>query len=659
MKEKKPVRPPVRPPKHLVLTITKAGLRKSFSRRILSQTGKRLAKHNVNPSLLENVLDHRKRVDQALLAADLEREKEICEVKCTQAMSAVDAFDVKRNADRLIGQAQADRAHLDNHFALQTERNQAQLRDNETALQVNQERQTAVAQELKKSPSSTAKVKIQQWYLYPILALLVWVEAQTMIGAFLTTGMPMKYAVPSGYSVGIALVLLSKYLGKCLRQGYRKDDYGKWIWSAMIIGVCIEVSYGVGSMRAEFLAQETGTTASFSDTMFFATLNLLMCMLATAISYFSTHRNLELTKTWNALIDEAKELKAAQDQLHAQGHETKETYGQSLRDLHETYQVKVQALHDRADELLRQKELAEQEVTSIAVPLANLQAAISAQKDADFALATLSYNLQKGKQSRPRKSIWPFRQMSTAVMMLLMLVGFTGCDLFTGEDHHPGAPITTEMHVLVDRSTSFRQSSAPFTDADLWRLADLNSSRNDVFNGLRLIGKPMNGVFISREFRQEIKPADPDAVNPFLRKKQLQEWFDQVGGFTQALHRIEDHGGASELWIPVTEALKALARSSADRRILILSTDYLECSNRLCFADDKTARLLQDEPYSLVEQLETTLAPMPDDLTGIDVYMLVSVSSESMSGFAHELVSFWQWAVFEARGANVTVSANL
>lgn len=144
--------------------------------------------------------------------------------------------------------------------------------------------------------------------------------------------------------------------------------------------------------------------------------------------------------------------------------------------------------------------------------------------------------------------------------------------------------------------------------------------------------------------------------NQFKRERSIAAFSDSVA--TMINNAISFTGGKpqSSVYLPIARELRYLAETSAERRILIVSSDLMEHQPGMSFYDKTTFALLTQNSDSL-EQLLEHKAPLPS-LDGIKVYFIYQ-PTDTYHDQQYQVVSTFYKNMLEQKGATVSITANL
>ena len=112
----------------------------------------------------------------------------------------------------------------------------------------------------------------------------------------------------------------------------------------------------------------------------------------------------------------------------------------------------------------------------------------------------------------------------------------------------------------------------------------------------------------------------------------------------------------SSVFLPIANALNELARSKAQRRVLLIYSDLMENTMDISFYTKKQFQLLTTNPDSIKKQFEhlQTL----QNLNGIEVNFIYQ-PTDSQNDKVFAIVSAFYKKLFEDKGAKVNISANI
>ncbi|MCC6283650.1 MAG: hypothetical protein IT262_23800 [Saprospiraceae bacterium] len=238
-----------------------------------------------------------------------------------------------------------------------------------------------------------------------------------------------------------------------------------------------------------------------------------------------------------------------------------------------------------------------------------------------------------------------------AFFAAVAIAGASGCGT--------SRPYTTAVSVLCDvsekeytDSAGYRKDRAMFTgfivgdtskpgnEGGYIRLTALNAlSQNTVHSAT--LPSPEAGILGSNPLNRK------DEINAF--QQQVTAIFDNFG------RAYRKDAGQSKIYQGLCRELTRLADDKADRKIMVVYSDFLENSALFSLYPPHNLKYLQD-PIQFADSVLRQDCPLPN-LNGIDIY-LVAYRTESNDEAVNQALKFWE-TVLEHAGARVESGAGL
>jgi hypothetical protein len=209
----------------------------------------------------------------------------------------------------------------------------------------------------------------------------------------------------------------------------------------------------------------------------------------------------------------------------------------------------------------------------------------------------------------------------------------------------------TEVVLMHDRTQEF---SARIIAADITPLFELDK---DKWSGARFRSLDVTDVSYNpaTEFVLE-KGGSQLLSNSFDRDKQAKKFESEVTVRVDSLSSDTVGKPRSSIYIPLARELNLLAKSTSEKKYLILFSDLLENTDGVSFYRKQTLSLLQVNPDTIASAL---LAKMPlENLSGITVYLIYQPEN-ALDDDTFRITSNFFKTLLEQHGATVIVGANL
>lgn len=528
----------------------------------------------------------------------------------------------------------------------------------ETALDQVNERIGKQAEKLEISPESDALPTKFPWVL-PVLAVIAVADWFGIASTLSVLGLSKFEANVMAFFYGIVITFCAHAVGKFLRHRKAKD-----VVAAVAISIPPLVGViGLASLRAEFLAANTNLDVTSMHVVTLAAFMVGGFIAGVIVGFLGTVRELNLVHAFNKSVRHRSALHHILRQIPGRRTEVGEVHSQMLTKIHEESTSAWEAVvRETSDRLAAEYEIAARNYYHLEKAVDEVKKGHQAKLDAKIAWLEANYQLAGGKLEKPTEtassngvSSHPHRaaRVASVLAMALVMLFASGCEAITG-----GTPAQeTELIVLHDRSTSFLDPATQlYTDAELLNLAEIDTVGERVYNGLKFTGSIIDGAFVSRSFHNQL-PASPPGENIFLRKDRVKEWYPTFR-YALNLHIVPAQSDATNVIDPLAEALTQLVESESDRKILLLVSDMVHCeTGGLCLSGSSTYADLVADPSKVEDQIEA-VAPLPDDLEGIEIILLTAVESSAESQELRTIIRFWK-RLFVDRGAGVRVMTNL
>lgn len=213
-------------------------------------------------------------------------------------------------------------------------------------------------------------------------------------------------------------------------------------------------------------------------------------------------------------------------------------------------------------------------------------------------------------------------------------------------------PTTTEIVVVYDITDSL--FSKPSADEIISRFGlDTNTSNGAEFRLLTVSDVTYNKI---ESATLEPVTTGKWSSNDFTRKKEIKAFEEKIRSILASAIRDSTPKKFSSVYKPIANELNRLSTSKTENKILLVYSDLMEHEKEMSFYDKRTLNLLKTKPEEIRIYLESQL-PL-ESLAGITIYFLYQPSNAEKD-FQFHIVSQFYKNLFEEKGANVIIEANL
>lgn len=212
-------------------------------------------------------------------------------------------------------------------------------------------------------------------------------------------------------------------------------------------------------------------------------------------------------------------------------------------------------------------------------------------------------------------------------------------------------PATTEASVL--RDVTDKHLAAPDTN-EILSLFDLSGGNK--WNGAVFHFADLSDVSYNRTSEAKIKPAGMWLSNEFERSTEIKNFKKEISKILIDTGNENSGKRNSSVYLPIAGELNRLAKSKAQKRVLLIYSDLMENTTDVSFYNKKTLAKLQINPEAIRKYFEGLQALQ--NLSGIEVYFIYQ-PADSESDKVFTAVSAFYKKLLEGKGAKVNISANI
>jgi hypothetical protein len=210
---------------------------------------------------------------------------------------------------------------------------------------------------------------------------------------------------------------------------------------------------------------------------------------------------------------------------------------------------------------------------------------------------------------------------------------------------------TIEVSVLGDVTEKLLAQPNPSETLPLFHL------NADPLDGAEFSYANMSDVSLNRRTAFSLaQGGNSITTNQFDRKREVQKFEKSVTGFFDSLSTDTIGRDHSSVYLAIVQELNRLAKSKADRKILLVYSDLMENTQSVSFYDKRMISLLHSSPNTISGLLFSQL-PI-QNISGIEVHFVYQPKNANDDN-AFRVVSGFYKKILEAKGAIVFISANL
>ncbi len=233
------------------------------------------------------------------------------------------------------------------------------------------------------------------------------------------------------------------------------------------------------------------------------------------------------------------------------------------------------------------------------------------------------------------------------IISVLSLAILTGCQTPQSKE--------VEVSIMFDITSSIENKEMDITTGDVLGIFDLKDSP---YNHGKLRISSLSETHLSKIKQVKLPPVvSMNSYNKYSRENKINNFTQGVDSLLYEVNLLDKGKQASSLFIPISRELARLANSDADEKVLVCFTDLFENSAPMfsVYSETEFERLVQN-PSELTGLLSSN-APLPEDLAGVQVYLIYNPVLDTDKGFL--VISQWYKKLLESKGAEVNIGANL
>lgn len=185
-------------------------------------------------------------------------------------------------------------------------------------------------------------------------------------------------------------------------------------------------------------------------------------------------------------------------------------------------------------------------------------------------------------------------------------------------------------------------------------IAFLNASHK--WDGINFTLSSISDVSISKTQKVFIPAQSRWLGNEIKRTRDLKEFYTRV---QELLARSSDDSigrKQTSVYLPMVTSLTSLAKSSSNKKVLIVYSDLMENTNEVSFYDPHTLSELKSKREAVMDGLGASMH-LPS-LAGVGVVFVFQPNNTS-EDYAYRIVSGFYKSMLENKGAHVIITSNL
>lgn len=216
------------------------------------------------------------------------------------------------------------------------------------------------------------------------------------------------------------------------------------------------------------------------------------------------------------------------------------------------------------------------------------------------------------------------------------------------------SPVNTQVSLLVDLTGSYKDN-ANIDSEKILRLFSLESIDN--YGSFRT--DYISDVNYSNVQQASVPPINSMIeYNEFEREGKLMHFKKQVTSMIEKTNTTKRGKPSSAVYIPIAREINRIARTNANRKVVVIYSDLFENSPFFRFFENQNLKLLLNNPVQ-VQQLFQKQQPLNEDLTGVHIYIVYQAPNQETSQIFQLFSNRVYKPMLEDRGAEVTIGANL
>lgn len=230
---------------------------------------------------------------------------------------------------------------------------------------------------------------------------------------------------------------------------------------------------------------------------------------------------------------------------------------------------------------------------------------------------------------------------------ILCLVTLMGCQTPPSEE--------IDFSIYFDKTGSVDQHKTAITTNDILEIFNL---KENPFNYGKVRISTLSDTHLSKVSQVKLNPiASMGEYQQYIREAEIHNFVMETDSILIDLQNMKSGKPASSIFIPIHNELRRLSSSKATQKYLCVFSDLFENSSSLfsVYSEKEFADFLKN-PAKLSEFI-LEKAPLPDDLSGIKIYIIHNPVLDTDSEFL--AISQWFKNLLESKIGEVFIGANL
>lgn len=211
------------------------------------------------------------------------------------------------------------------------------------------------------------------------------------------------------------------------------------------------------------------------------------------------------------------------------------------------------------------------------------------------------------------------------------------------------------VYSLIDVTASAKnqEHGMNLTTKQLRRLFDLDSNPKKKVSYYQSL---ITETHLNKVFSAHLPSASPNGYNKFKRAHKIKMFMSEIDTALQELNHVKYGRQTSSIFIPVAQTINKIARTNADKQVLLLNSDLFENTFILSKYDKAQMKKIANAPKSLEEILDRE-TPVNHRLDKMTIYIVHQPDIETDEDFYIISQIYKNW--LEQKGAHVEITANL
>lgn len=233
------------------------------------------------------------------------------------------------------------------------------------------------------------------------------------------------------------------------------------------------------------------------------------------------------------------------------------------------------------------------------------------------------------------------------VMIAIGLIGIIALGACANMDNRTSTEYSL-IRDLTDSTIVLPNEDEIITDLDI---------KTNIWNGINFNFFNVSDVSYTPHWRIVlVKGGKRIASSEFSRKREINTFKARLSALLDSAQSDIPGRTHSSIYIPIVEELTRMSNSNADRKVLVVYSDLMENTQDISFYNSRTFAELGSNPEKVKAKLLAE-AKLPN-LSGISIHFVHEPkNAKDDANFRRVSELFRQ--MFEAQGAEVTISANL